>query len=97
MLSEPRQLQLLTYEYPDDMLERRGPHREAHLAKVAEWEAEGKLLMAGATGDPPTGAVLVFDCTPEEVEDYACTDPYSVAGLVVAHRIETLTAVAFPD
>jgi len=88
---------MLTYEYPPDMLERRGPHRDAHLARVAEWEAEGKLLMAGATGEPPTGAVLVFDCQPGEVEDYARTDPYALAGLVVAHRIDPLTAVAFPD
>ncbi len=96
MLPEPRQLQLLTYEYPADMLERRGPHREAHLAQVAEWEGEGKILMAGATGDPPTGAVLVFDCPPEEVEAYADSDPYFVAGLVLSRRIEPLAAVALP-
>jgi len=97
VLPEPRQLQLLTYEYPADMLERRGPHREAHLAQVAQWEDEGKLLLVGATGDPPGGAILIFDCPVEEVEDYARTDPYAIAGLVVTHRIETLTAVAFPD
>lgn len=97
MLSEPRQLHLLTYEYPPDMLERRGPHREAHLAQVAEWEAKGKLLLVGATGDPPTGAILVFDCPAEEVEAYANSDPYALAGLITSHRVEPMAAVAFPD
>lgn len=97
MLEDPRLLQLLTYEYPPDMLDRRGPHREAHLAKIAEWEGEGKILLAGATGDPPSGAILVFDCPVEEVEGYALSDPYFEAGLVTSHRIEPLTAVSFPD
>ena len=96
MLSEPRKLQLLTYQYVPDMLERRDPHREAHLAKAAEWEESGKLLLVGATGDPPSGAILVFDCPVDEVESYAKSDPYSLAGLVTDHRIEPLAAVVFP-
>ena len=78
------------------MLERRGPHREAHLAQAAEWEQEGKLLLVGATGDPPSGAILIFDCPSEEVERYAESDPYAVAGLIASHRIEPMAAVAFP-
>lgn len=96
MLAEPRQLHLLTYEYPPDMLERREPHRAEHLARVAEWEAAGKILLVGATGDPPKGAILVFDCPVGEVEDYAATDPYTLAGLVVSHSVVPLTAVALP-
>lgn len=96
MLSEPRPLHLLTYEYPPDMLERRGPHREAHFAQAAEWEAEGKLLLVGATGDPPNGAILIFDCSAEEAEAYAQSDPYALAGLITSYRVEPMAAVAFP-
>lgn len=95
MLSEPRKLQLLTYEYPPDMLDRRGPHREAHLARAAKWEEEGKLLLVGATGEPPSGAILIFDCPVEEVELYAESDPYALAGLITSHQIEPMAVVAF--
>lgn len=96
MLTDPRKLQLLTYEYVSDMLERRDPHREAHLARAAEWEESGKLLLVGATGDPPSGAILIFDCPADEVESYADSDPYALAGLITNYRIESLTAVALP-
>lgn len=95
MLPEPRKLQLLTYEYVPDMLERRDPHRDAHLAQVAEWEASGRLLLVGATGDPPSGAILIFDCPVEEVEGYAQSDPYRAAGLITSHRVEPMATVAF--
>ena len=97
MLDEPRKLTLLTYQYPDDMLERRGPHREAHLAHAGEWEVDGKLLMAGAVGDPPASALFVFDCPADQVESFADSDPYFAAGLVLTRRIESLSAVAFPE
>lgn len=94
--SEPKKLTLLTYDYPSDVLERREPHREAHLARVAEWRESGRLLLAGAVGDPPKGAIFVFDCPADDVEEFAAGDPYSQAGLVIAHRVEGLAAVALP-
>ena len=43
---------VLAYEYVDEMLERRKPYREAHLARV-EVEREAKrIVMAGPVGDP---------------------------------------------
>ena len=86
---------VLTYDYVTDILERRAPHREAHLARIAEWVDAGSMLMAGAVGDPPTGALFVFgDVAADEVERFAQGDPYVLAGLVTAHRIAPWTVVA---
>lgn len=86
---------LLFYDYVEDILERRAPHREAHLARIGEWTGEGRLLMAGAVGDPPTGALFVFaDVPPAEVEAFAEGDPYVAAGLVTARRVVPWTVVA---
>lgn len=79
---------LLSYDYVDDILERRGPHREAHLAHLRVWLEDGRLVAAGALGDPPTGAVLIFSARPpEEVESFVHADPYVAAGLVTGWRI----------
>jgi uncharacterized protein YciI len=82
---------ILFYEYVEDILERRGPHREEHLARI---RAEDRIVMAGALGDPVHGAAIVFrDADPETIEAFAAEDPYAVAGLVTARRIERWTLV----
>jgi len=79
---------LLSYDYVDDILERRGPHREAHLAQARAWLDDGRLVAAGALGDPPTGAAFIFtERPPEEVEAFVDADPYVAAGLVTGWRI----------
>ena len=90
----PVALQALTYEYVPDILERRGEHRDAHLARVREWTDRGELVIAGAVGDPPHGAFFGFAAGPERVEEYVAGDPYVVAGLVISRRIEPWTVVA---
>jgi uncharacterized protein len=86
---------ILLYDYVADVLERRAPHREAHLARIAEWIERGALLAAGALGDPPTGAQFVFgDVAEAEVERFAAGDPYVAAGIVTGHRILPWTVVA---
>jgi uncharacterized protein YciI len=87
-------LQSLTYEYVPDILERRGEYRDAHLARIAEWKERGELVIAGALGDPPHGALFGFAADPERVEEYVSGDPYVTAGLVVVHRVEPWTVVA---
>jgi uncharacterized protein YciI len=45
--------------------------------------------MAGALGDPPRGAAFVFKgLGPEEIEDFARSDPYVEGGLVTSWHIE---------
>ncbi len=86
---------LLTYEYVDGILERRQPHREAHLAHIESWSSDGPLAMAGATGDPPTGALFIFETTDAaEVEAFTAADPYRGAELITATRIEPWKLVA---
>ena len=93
-MSDPRRLLALHYDYVSDILERRAPHREAHLAHAREWEQSGRLLIAGALGDPPHGALFGFDVDdPAEVEQFAAGDPYVVAGLVTERRVEPWTVV----
>lgn len=51
---------LLTYQYVPDILEKRGPYREEHLANAQKLKEEGKLVMAGAFGDPVAGGLFIF-------------------------------------
>lgn len=79
---------ILFYDYVPNIVERRAPHRPAHLELYRRWREEGRLIMGGAVGDPPHGAVIVFDVAgPAEVEEFAAADPYVAAGLVTARRI----------
>jgi uncharacterized protein YciI len=88
---------LLTYDYVDDILERRAPHRAGHLALIERFASERGLAVAGAVGDPPTGALFVFadETDPASAAaDFAAADPYVTAGLVRSHTIEPWTVVA---
>lgn len=81
---------LLLYDYVDNMLERRQPYRERHLARIAAERGDGRIVMVGPLGDPePTGAAIVFkDVEPEAIEGFVRGDPYVQAELVTAWRIE---------
>ena len=85
---------ILFYDYVPDMAERRGPYREAHLARIGAEREAGRVVMAGALGDPPHGAAIVFaGVTPEQIEEFARVDPYVEAGLVTGRRIEPWSIV----
>ena len=86
----PERLQVLLYDYVEDVLERRVPHRAAHLALAGRWKADGRMVMGGALGDPPHGGLLVFRSGAEE---FAAADPYVAAGIVTAWRVEPWTVV----
>jgi uncharacterized protein YciI len=81
----------LIYDFVEEnVLERRAPHREEHIALVREALADGRVVMAGALGaDPPHGGLLVFAGEdPEEPARFARADPYVRSGLVTAWRVE---------
>jgi uncharacterized protein YciI len=85
---------ILFYDYVENIAERRGPYREAHLARIGAEREAGRVTMAGALGDPPHGAAIVFrDVEPAEIEAFATEDPYVTAGLVIARRIERWNVV----
>lgn len=85
---------LLFYDYVDDVLERRAPLRQEHLALAGEFRERGVLLMAGALVEPVDGAVLVFTTNDRPVvEDFVARDPYVREGLVKAWRIRPWNVV----
>jgi hypothetical protein len=74
---------LLTYDYVDDILERRGEFRSAHLSEAWEAHERGELMLAGALADPVDGAVFIFQCDdPSPITAFIERDPYVRAGLV---------------
>ena len=86
------QRHILFYEYVADIVERRAPHREAHLSAIRAGKDSGRVLMAGPLGDPPHGAAIVFaDRAP--AEEFAQSDPYVANGLVTSWRVEPWTLV----
>ncbi len=85
---------LLFYDYVDNVLERRAPLRQEHLALAGEFRERGVLVMAGALAEPVDGAVLVFATDDRSiVEDFAARDPYVREGLVTAWRIRPWNVV----
>ena len=88
----------LLYDVVSNFVERRMPFREAHLQRVRDANARGVLLLAGALGDPPDGALLVFRAdSPAVVEDFARADPYVIEGLVTGWRVRPWTVVIGVD
>jgi uncharacterized protein len=88
-MSEEQVHQLLLYDYVDDMLERRGPYREAHLERIRAHRDAGRIVSAGALGDPPRGAAIVFRGVDRDaIEQFVRGDPYVQAGLVTGWRVE---------
>ena len=86
---------LLFYDYGENILERRAPFRESHLALVNEYVDRGEIILAGAFADPVDGAVLVFKTEgPSRVEEFVSRDPYVANGLVTRNRFREWTVVA---
>ena len=79
---------LLTLHYVDGMLEKRGPHRDAHLAGAQRGYDDGTIVMAGALLDPVDAGVFVFKNVDEaHVKAFVEADAYYVAGLVPRYTI----------
>lgn len=88
---------VLFYEVVEDMINKRVPYREEHLRLIREGHGRGEILMAGAVGDPPDGAVLVFRAaSPDVAEQFVGDDPYVKNGLVVSWKVKPWTVVAGP-
>jgi uncharacterized protein YciI len=89
---------LLFYDYVDDIVDRRGPFREAHLARARDAHNRGALLFAGALADPVDGALFVFRADDRDVvEDFARHDPYVKEGLVTAWKVRPWNVVVGGD
>ncbi len=91
-MAEPQHLKLLFYDYVENIVERRAPHRPAHLELIGEWKRDGRVVAGGATGDPPTGALIVFSESGDP-EEWVKIDPYVLEDLVTSWRVEPWTVV----
>ena len=90
----PTPHQVLLYDFVENALEARAPHRAEHLALIARYVEEGTIAMAGALGDPPHGGLVVFPGDdPAPAERFAAEDPYVREGVVVSWRVEPWTVV----
>ena len=85
---------LLFYEVAPDYLERRGSYRDAHLQLAWDSAERGELVLGGAFGGPPDGAMLLFSGKSKSVaEDFANADPYVANGLVTRWHVREWTTV----
>jgi uncharacterized protein YciI len=90
----PTPYQALLYEYVENAVEARKPHRDAHLALIRQYTGDGRIAMAGALGDPPHGGLLVFaGDDPSVAEGFTGEDPYVANGVVTSWRVEPWTVV----
>ena len=86
----------LLYDFLDvpDFVEKRAPFREEHLRRVREAHAAGHIVMAGALGVPPTGALLIFrGDAPTAAEAFAREDPYVLQQLVTRWQVKPWSVV----
>ena len=88
----------LLYEVVEDFITRRAPYRSAHLALVRAAHERGELLLAGALGTPPDGALLVFRAPDQTLAaDFARRDPYVANGLVTKWTVRPWAVVIGGD
>jgi uncharacterized protein len=88
-MADQDQHHILFYDYVEDVVQRRGPYRDDHLARIRAERDAGRVVMAGALGNPPQAAAIVFrGAHPDAIEAFVRADPYVQAGLVSDWRIE---------
>jgi uncharacterized protein YciI len=87
---------VLFYRYvTENIVERRAPFRAEHIALLRQWTADGRLLMGGALGNPPHGALIVFAGEgPEPAQTFAASDPYVRNAIVTEWRVEPWSVVS---
>ena len=79
---------LLIYELASDYLDRRAQYRAEHLALAWQAVERGQIVLAGATGDPVDGAMLLFEAdSSAPAKAFAEADPYVRNGLVTGWRV----------
>ena len=88
MTAEPVVHHCLFYDYVEDVVEKRAPLRADHLALAREWKQDGRIVMGGALGSPPTGALFVFRVDdPAQIDEFVAADPYVSGAIVTGHRV----------
>lgn len=85
---------LLHYQYVEDIVTKREPFRDQHLELLKVLQDKGEMILAGAVGNPVTGATFVFRVNSEDtVQSFVNNDPYVANQLVTKFMIEPWTVV----
>jgi uncharacterized protein YciI len=87
----------LVYDVVDHFVERRAVYRDEHLRMVRDLHSRGEVVMGGALGDPPDGAMLIFKSPSAAIaEEFAKHDPYVTNGLVTRWTVRPWNVVVGP-
>lgn len=85
---------ILFYDYVENIVERRAPFRESHLALISEFINRGELVLGGAFANPVDSAAIVFKVDDKsKIEAFVEMDPYVINGLVSKWQIREWTVV----
>ena len=87
-----RPTSLLLYTYCENVLEKRQPHRMAHLEHATAASDRGELLLGGALADPVDGGVILFVDSPS-AHAFAESDPYVKEGIVTDYTVREWSCV----
>ena len=89
-------MQAIMYTFGKDFMEKRTPHRAAHLAYLGTYEVRGKIVAGGAlTNGPmsPTRGLILFRGDKDEAHDLVRNDPYFKAALVQGYEVNDWAVV----
>jgi len=90
-----RKLYALRYELDPDAYAQRMPYRSEHLALIESWREQGKIVLAGPLGDPPTYSIIAFEVEdPAEIDEFVAADPYVQQGIASSYDIVPWNVVA---
>ncbi|MFY1653899.1 YciI family protein [Solwaraspora sp. WMMB762] len=78
---------LVTARYAADAAQRRGPHRSAHLDRVATLLADGTALVAGAYADLSASVLIVRAADAAAARAVCEADPYWRHGVWTAIEV----------
>ncbi|CAF0963803.1 unnamed protein product [Adineta ricciae] len=91
-------LHILHYDYVENVVEKRKPYREAHLAFIRKQVESGNVILGGAAGNPPSEAFLIFrNLSSKQIEEVAQRDPYVVNGIARKYSVKPYMAVVGDD
>lgn len=83
--------------YAKDAAERRKPHREAHISRLAMLNDEGALLISGAFDDMSASLLAFAVASEEAVAAIVETDVYWKHKVWTSYKIRKLNRVLFED
>ncbi len=90
-----KKLQILRYNYIDNMAEKRAPYRQSHILHIQSYSSKNKIKMAGAVGNAVEGLFIFNEnVSKEEITSFLKNDPYFQNNLVAQYSISDYTVVS---